>query len=479
MDIKKLDRAALKSYFVKNAVPTESNFADLVDALINQKEDGIAKLPGEPLSVQADGNDTSQKKAINFYKSFADPKPAWTLSLNPRADPNNAATAKPGWSVGDADGRSKLFIDQATGRVGIGTTTPAEALEVSGRAKLGTSIAGSWPADARYAFFGVSTLDQAAGGNYALLQGSSDGPGRTFLNSPYEIRFRIANADHMILANGGNVGIGTVAPAVKLEVNGAALIGNGGNYAPNNGRMSPGSLTIGGINANFGGGSGWTANTAGLLFETASNTEIAVHDSGTRIASLMYYEGDAVNRITIGRDMGWGVIGQVAVNGAIVAGNSDLYFTKTDHRHSGFGNTAGYAAIENAADYTSLMILGRSGTPVGRQVQLWDYLKVNGTFVNNSDERMKRDVTDLEYGLKEIMQLRPVSFNWKDIPNPHKSIGLIAQEVMPVIGEAVYQDESGGNGSLSIAYTSLIPALINAVKELAAEVERLSARTAA
>lgn len=478
MDIKKLDRTALKSYFVKNAVPTESNFADLVDALINQKEDGIAKLPGEPLSVQADGNDTSQKKAINFYKSFADPKPAWTLSLNPRADPSNAATAKPGWSVGDADGNSKLFIDQATGRVGIGTTAPAEALEVSGRARVGTSTMGPWPVNSQYAFFGVNALDQAVGGNYALLQGSSDGPGRTYLNSPVDIRFRIGNADQMIVANGGNVGIGTVAPVAKLDVNGTAVIGNGNSVAPVNNSMSPGSLTIGGINANFGGGSGWNANTAGLLLETATNTEIAVHDSGTRLASLMLYEGDAVNRITIGRDMGWGTIGQVVMNGAVVAGNSDLYFTKTDHNHTGFGNTAGYAAIENAVSHGCLMILGRAGTGVGRQVQLWDFLQVNGTFVNNSDARMKRDVSDLEYGLKEIMQLRPVSFNWKDIPNPHKSIGLIAQEVMPVIAEAVYQDEKDENGNLSIAYTSLIPALINAVKELAAEVERLSARVA-
>lgn len=66
-------------------------------------------------------------------------------------------------------------------------------------------------------------------------------------------------------------------------------------------------------------------------------------------------------------------------NGDIRAGNSDLYFTKTDHNHTGFGNTAGYAAIENAADYGALMILGRAGTARGRYVRLWDYLQVNGS----------------------------------------------------------------------------------------------------
>src|SRR5262249_1461040 len=57
---------------------------------------------------------------------------------------------------------------------------------------------------------------------------------------------------------------------------------------------------------------------------------------------------------------------------------SDIYFTRTDHNHSGIGNAPGFAAIENAVNYNALMILGRSGTPQGRAVRLWDYLEVNG-----------------------------------------------------------------------------------------------------
>jgi hypothetical protein len=65
--------------------------------------------------------------------------------------------------------------------------------------------------------------------------------------------------------------------------------------------------------------------TAALLFETAANTEIAVHDANTRLASLLFYEGEGLNRITIGRDMGWGRISQVLFAGAITpsAGNAD------------------------------------------------------------------------------------------------------------------------------------------------------------
>src|SRR5678816_2108061 len=70
--------------------------------------------------------------------------------------------------------------------------------------------------------------------------------------------------------------------------------------------------------------------------------------------------------------------GRLDVRGDIRAGNSDLYFTKTDHDHTRAGNTVGYAAIENAANYDALMILGRAGTTHGRNVRLWDYLQVNG-----------------------------------------------------------------------------------------------------
>jgi hypothetical protein len=70
--------------------------------------------------------------------------------------------------------------------------------------------------------------------------------------------------------------------------------------------------------------------------------------------------------------------GTLDVRGDIRAGNSDIYFTQPNHNHTGIGNTAGFAAIENAADYGALMILGRAGTGVGRYVRLWDYLQVNG-----------------------------------------------------------------------------------------------------
>jgi hypothetical protein len=91
--------------------------------------------------------------------------------------------------------------------VGIGTQSPAEALDVNGRIKSGALTMGPWPANPSYMFLGTNVLNQADPGNYALLQGAAASPGVTFLNSPASIQFRIRNADKMVLANNGQLQI--------------------------------------------------------------------------------------------------------------------------------------------------------------------------------------------------------------------------------------------------------------------------------
>jgi hypothetical protein len=219
IDDGKKSRAALKSYFVKNAIPTEQQFAQVMDSMLNQRDDGLVKPAGNPLSIEATGDASSFKKALSFYNSLADADPAWTVSLRPRANPADPQTGRAGLSIDDAQGNSRLAIDASNGRVGIGTVAPAEALDVNGRIKAGALAMGPWPANAGYGFVGATTVDQKQAGNYALLQ--EFGTGRTFLNSPLDIRIRINNADQMVVSSSGDVGIGTSGPGAKLDVNGA------------------------------------------------------------------------------------------------------------------------------------------------------------------------------------------------------------------------------------------------------------------
>ena len=117
-----------------------------------------------------------------------------------------------------------------------------------------------------------------------------------------------------------------------------------------------------------------------------------------------------------------------------------------------------------------------------------------------SDKRDKADVTDFTKGLDIVNSLRPVTYKWDMRSNysddlsitpdgTHKSdkleIGLIAQEVETVEksnGYATSDDDmlfinksiDGLNYGLS--YERLVPVLINAVKELSAEVEQLKSQ---
>ena len=215
MNENKRPRSALKTYFAKNAIPTEQQFAQLIDSGINQRDDGVYKNAGDPLSIEAAGDDTGLKRAVNFYLSFADADPAWSVALKARSAPANPATARLGWSVLDAGGTPRLTIDAAGGNVGVGTVEPKEKLEVAGRIRAGIMSIGPWPADPRYGFVGVNTLDQAQTGNYALLQGSAAEPGVTFLNSPTSIRLRVGNREKVIVEDGG------ITMSVPLRVNAA------------------------------------------------------------------------------------------------------------------------------------------------------------------------------------------------------------------------------------------------------------------
>jgi hypothetical protein len=100
-------------------------------------------------------------------------------------------------------------------------------------------------------------------------------------------------------------------------VGGLANIHGGSPSAVPSGFMATGSLTLGDVNKNYGGGTSWNSNTAGLMFECLDTQEIMVHDAGQRVVSLMYYNA---NTITMGRDAGWG-ISAVSVAGTLTSGS--------------------------------------------------------------------------------------------------------------------------------------------------------------
>ena len=91
-----------------------------------------------------------------------------------------------------------------------------------------------------------------------------------------------------------------------------------------------------------------------------------------------------------------------------------------------------------------------------------------------SDVRYKKDINTIESALAKIKQLRGVTYEWKNptLENNRNGLqsGLIAQEVELVIPSVVDTDLDGFK---SVQYSHLVPYLIESIKELNAEIEKL------
>ncbi len=236
MELKTRNRAELKSYFLKNKIPTESNFAELIEGMLNPKDDGLVKLPKNPLVIEAGGDTASAQDAIHFYRDFGDSKPDWILKLNL---PGGAAP-RPGFNLSDGDGNSRLFIDRATGNVGIGTTNPNFKLDIVGPANSHTVVIRSAPsttdsfpnqlalhgegtnAEARLGF-GTTTAD-GKGAHTAIIKTvvPADGGGDLVFQTR-EKGFGNIN-EWLRITSKGNVGIGTDIPNEKLMVKGGRIV---------------------------------------------------------------------------------------------------------------------------------------------------------------------------------------------------------------------------------------------------------------
>ena len=567
----KKNRSTLKEYFKKGAIPTESNFGDLIDSMLNQDEDNIGKLPNDPLKIVATGADEA---LLNFYRlEQNEEKLSWQVKQKPGGSP--------GLSIGD-ETASRLFIESGSGKVGIGTTAPTRGLDVKSSQGIKLGLEGNGGGQLILAnnkndnkvYLEAFSTDGANSADEFLLTGRNSGPvpklsfraDTTSISGNFEVAgnqqiifsdkntsnnlklqlwsgyglginnstlFYAANGQHswrdsggtnerMLLTTGadggltvkgtgnssfaGNVGVGTASIH-----NPQGWVRTLDIFADNSTRLNVRSsnvVTSVFSHDNWNGPRGviGTESNHPLTFATNYTHQMTLQTNGNldvngtiralggiRIdgnlgdhlpgdGSFYRYNGQVY--ITVDdnfyiRDTDGNIRfyfntnnGQLNVTGAVMANNSDMYFTKTDHDHSGFGNTDGYAAIENSRNFDALMILGRAHTGGIRTVKLWDYLEVIGQFVNHSDRRSKQDIEDLECGLDEIKNLRPVSFNWIGKPNQHKNLGLIAQEVQSVIKDLVYEDST--DSGLSIAYLGLIPVLINAVKELDKKIEQLA-----
>ncbi len=152
----------------------------------------------------------------------------------------------------------------------------------------------------------------------------------------------------------------------------------------------------------------------------------------------------------------------------------------------GFGGGAGWMQVYDSSNLATKfsLLLNPTGGNVGIGTNApTELLSVNGsaskpgggTWAVFSDERLKRIRGSYNSGLKAVMRLQPLRYEYKPdnalgINSPGEHIGFSAQAVQQVIPEAV---TSNGNGYLMVNNDPIIWTMLNAIKEQQNEIEKL------
>ncbi len=110
-------------------------------------------------------------------------------------------------------------------------------------------------------------------------------------------------------------------------------------------------------------------------------------------------------------------------------------------------------------------------------------------YLTNSDARLKTRVATIVDPLATLERLRGVTFMWRApdqrtvgkslaLPLGERQIGFIAQELQPVVPEAVVAPKTGSDGTYAVDASRLVPILVEAVKAQQAEIAALKTEVA-
>jgi len=189
---------------------------------------------------------------------------------------------------------------------------------------------------------------------------------------------------------------------------------------------------------------------AGLHLKGASfpNSFMYIQSDAGQDAGIRFYEGTTVK---------WHIFNNSALAGLQIYNNSgnNAIFCKQSNSFVGLGTTS---------PIQKLHVVGQACKTEG------------GTaWAVSSDLRLKTVLGDYEKGLNEITALQPVRFRYiennpRELPFDIEQVGFVAQDVQEIFPEAVSEAE---DGYLDFNIHAINIALVNAIKELKAENDRL------
>jgi len=136
-----------------------------------------------------------------------------------------------------------------------------------------------------------------------------------------------------------------------------------------------------------------------------------------------------------------------------------------------FGELNLSAAGQTYVDHTGTIIFrNQSGYATSATLTTSGNFTATGNVTAYSDIRVKDNVKQIEGALDKVQAIRGVTYNRTDLEDTERRYGgVIAQEIEKVLPEAIFESDD----RKAVDYNATIGLLIEAIKELKAEVETL------
>ena len=259
------------------------------------------------------------------------------------------------------------------------------------------------------------------------------------------------------------IGIGALNASFNLYNNGTSYF-NGETTIDANLIMSQTNAEI-----NFTSGNGVIQTTTGstsLTFGVNGSEKMRIHSTGdvligatnptsynSNADDLIIYEANDFSGMTLAADNDQG---------------SNIYFADGDD------NNVGGITYNHTSNYMLFRVNGASAAKIesgGALTILGDVVAL--AYGSPSDKRLKENIKPIESALDKVSKLQGVTFDWKpsdSILEIKEDVGFIAQDVQKVIPELVRENK---DGMLSMRHQGIAPILLEAIKELKAEIEEL------
>jgi len=106
-----------------------------------------------------------------------------------------------------------------------------------------------------------------------------------------------------------------------------------------------------------------------------------------------------------------------------------------------------------------------TGYNLGSSTFRWNNIYARNTTIQTSDERLKTNITDISYGLNEVLKLKPVNFQWKNQTNEIEIYhGFLAQDLKKIFSNSIVVGDPEKD-TLGVRYAEIIPILTKAIQE--------------